>query len=202
MECRARIVRHMTADDGLSQRVQIAQQRIVETAPSEAQAEERDSLLEAPRKKVRFAERVEEQTPEGAVIAIPQSTSSSSSSSPTTIATSMQIVESDQDRSERQKVVHGTDMELEGLVMEAEFDRIQRYADRSFLVQATDSYLDKIVFQRLQEERSCEEGLVAVRCAFISSRGRSVFKFWKNVFCPRAWSHPWICVGFADRMGL
>ena len=46
-ECRARIVRHMTADDDLSQRVQIAQQRIVETAPSEAKAGERDSLPEA-----------------------------------------------------------------------------------------------------------------------------------------------------------
>ena len=77
-ECGARIVRHMTADDDLSQRVQIAQQRIVETAPSEAQAGERDSVPEPARKKVRFAERVEEQTPEGTVTAIPQSTSSSS----------------------------------------------------------------------------------------------------------------------------
>ena len=32
-ECRARIVKHMTSDDDLSQRVQIAQQRSVETAP-------------------------------------------------------------------------------------------------------------------------------------------------------------------------
>ena len=35
-ECRARIVRHMTADDDLNQRAQISQDRIVETAPSEA----------------------------------------------------------------------------------------------------------------------------------------------------------------------
>ena len=62
-ECCARIVRHMTADDDLSQRVQIAQQRIFETASSEAQAGERDSVPEPARKKVRFAERVENQTP-------------------------------------------------------------------------------------------------------------------------------------------
>ena len=78
--------------------------------------------------------RVEEQIPEGTVTAIPQSTSSSSSSissgSPTTIATSMQVDETDQDRSKKQKVVHGTDIELEELVMEAEFDRLQRCADR------------------------------------------------------------------------
>ena len=35
-ECRARIVRHMTADGDLNQRAQIAQDRIVETAPPEA----------------------------------------------------------------------------------------------------------------------------------------------------------------------
>ena len=119
------------------------QQRIVETVLSEAQAGERDSVPVPARKKVRFAERVEEQTPEVSVTAVPQSTGSSSSSSPnssssspTTIATSMQVDESDQDGSERQKVVHGTEMELKELVMEAEFDRLQRYADRSFPVQA------------------------------------------------------------------
>ena len=85
-ECRARTVRHMTAHDDLSPRVQIAQQRIVETAPSEAHAGERDSAPELARKKVRFAERVEEQTAEVSVTTIPQSTSSSSIS-PTTIDT-------------------------------------------------------------------------------------------------------------------
>ena len=96
-------------------------------------AGEQDSVPEPARKKVRFAERVEEQTPEGTVTAIPQSTNSSS---PTTTATSMQVDESDQDRSKRQKFVHGTDMELDGLVVEGEFDRLQRDADRSFLVQS------------------------------------------------------------------
>ena len=59
-ECRARIVRHMTADDDLNQRVQTAQDRIVETAPLEARTGERDSVPEPTRRKVRFAERVED----------------------------------------------------------------------------------------------------------------------------------------------
>ena len=66
-ECRARIVRHMTADDNFNQRVQIAQDRIVETTPPEARTGERDPVPEPARKKVRFAERVEEQTLEGTV---------------------------------------------------------------------------------------------------------------------------------------
>ena len=60
-ECRTRTVRHMTADDDLNQRLQIAQHTIVETAPSEARAGERYPVLDHVRKKVRFAERVEEQ---------------------------------------------------------------------------------------------------------------------------------------------
>ena len=112
----------MTADADLSQRAQVAQQRIVDTVPSEAQARERDSVSEPPRKKVRFAEQVEEPTPEDTATTIPQNPSSSS----TTFATSRQVDESDQDRSKRQKIMHGTDMDLEGLVMEAEFDRLQR----------------------------------------------------------------------------
>ena len=67
-ECRAGIVRYMTADDDLNQRVQFAQHRIVETAPSEARAGERDPVREPVRKKVRFAERVGEQTPVGTVV--------------------------------------------------------------------------------------------------------------------------------------
>ena len=62
-ECRAGIVRYMTADDNLDQRVQIAQDRIVDTTPPEAGTGERDRVPEPARKNVRFAERVEEQTP-------------------------------------------------------------------------------------------------------------------------------------------
>ena len=74
----------------------------------------------------------------------------------------MLVDESDQDRSKRHKVVHRTDMELEELVMEAEFDRFQRYADRSFLVQTmqgTDSYLDKIVSKDCKEREAVRKGL-------------------------------------------
>ena len=113
----------------------------------------------------------------------------------------MQVDESDQDHTKGQKLVPGTDMELEGLVMEAEFDHLQRYSDRSFLVQGkqdTDSYFVKNFFK----ERSCQEGLVTVRCTSISSRGGSVFNSRKSTFFPQIWSHPWIGVGFSDRMGL
>ena len=75
----------------------------------------------------------------------------------------MQLDESDQDHSKRQKIMHGTDMELEGLVMEAEFDRLQRYSDSSFLVQAkqaADSYLDKIVFKDCKEREAVKKDLL------------------------------------------
>ena len=93
-ECRARIVRLMTADDDLNQRVQIAQDRTVEVASLEARTGERDSVPE-PARKVRFAELVEEKTPEDTVVTNSRCTSSSSSrspscdpsSSPTAIAT-------------------------------------------------------------------------------------------------------------------
>ena len=200
-ECRARIVRHMTADDDLSQRVQIAQQRVVETAPSGAQAGERDSVPEPARKKVRFAERVEEQTPEGTFTTIPQVTSSSSSSSSsssfssssTTLATSMQVDESDHDHSKRQKLVHGTDMELEGLVMEAEFDRLQRYSDRIFFW-CKPSKTRIPTLTKLFSKIARREGLVTDGCPSTSPRATR--------FCPPIWSHPWVGVGFTDRMGL
>ena len=100
------------------------------------------------RKKVRFAERVEEQTPEGTVGTNSRSASSSSSSpssssssypssSQTAIAPTMQVDESTEDLSRRQKVTLGADMELQSLVME--------YSDCDFLMQAkqnADIYLD------------------------------------------------------------
>ena len=108
-------VRHTTADDNFNQRVQIAQDRIVETTPPEARTGERDPVPEPARKKIRFAERVEEQTPEGTVATSLSSSSSSSSSysssSQTASVPSMQVDESNQDSSKRQKVTHGADME-------------------------------------------------------------------------------------------
>ena len=115
-ECRARIVRHMTADDNLNQRAQIAQDRIVETTPPEARTGERDPAPEPARKKVRFAERVDEQTPEGTVATSSSSSSGSSSSCPsssqTAIVPSMQVDGSNEGSSKRQKVTHGADIEL------------------------------------------------------------------------------------------
>ena len=64
---RARIVRNMTADDNLNQRVQIAQDRTVEATHLEARTGERDLVPEPAKKKVRFAERVEDQTFEGTI---------------------------------------------------------------------------------------------------------------------------------------
>ena len=58
----------------------------------------------------------------------------------------MQVDESNQDSSKRQKVTHGADMELEGLVMESERDRLQRYPDCVFLMQVkqnADVHLDR-----------------------------------------------------------
>ena len=60
----------------------------------------------------------------------------------------MQVDESNEDRSKRQKVTHGADMELEGLVMESELDRLQRYSDCDFLMQVKQNaeiYLDSNV---------------------------------------------------------
>ena len=59
----------------------------------------------------------------------------------------MQVDESNQDGSKRQKLTRGADMELEGLVMESERDRLQRYSDSDFLMQVkqnVDVYIDRI----------------------------------------------------------
>ena len=59
----------------------------------------------------------------------------------------MKVDETNEDRPKRQKVTHGADMELEGLVMELERDRLQRYSDCDFLMQvkqSADTYLDRI----------------------------------------------------------
>ena len=58
----------------------------------------------------------------------------------------MQVDESNQDSSKRQTVAHGAQMELEGLVMASDRDRLQRYTDCDFLMQVkenADVYLDR-----------------------------------------------------------
>ena len=76
----------------------------------------------------------------------------------------MQVDESDQDGSKRQKIAHGTDLELVGLVMEAEFDRLQRCLDRSFFLrqakQDTDSYPYKIVIKDCKEREAVKKFLL------------------------------------------
>ena len=59
----------------------------------------------------------------------------------------MQVDESNQDSSKRQKITDGADMELDELFMESELDRLQRYSDRDFLMQVrqnADVYFDRI----------------------------------------------------------
>ena len=78
-------------------------------------------------------------------------------------------------------ISHGTDVELEGLVKESEFDRLQR----SFLVQAkqdTDAYLDKIVSKDCKEREAVKKDLLqlgvhsSVHVAEVfSSSGKSFF---------------------------
>ena len=59
---------------------------------------------------------------------------------------------------------------LEGLVMESERDRLQRYSDCDFLMQVKHN-----ADIHLKEERNLEERIDTV-CTSISPRGRSVFK--------------------------
>ena len=125
-ECLARILRQMSVDVDLSQRVQIAQQRMVDRAPPE----------QPPQKNVRSEDQVEEQTSEAhstssSLASIPQNPSSSS----TTITSPMQVDESDQDLSKRQKTMPKTDMELEGLDKTVFKDCKERPAVRMDLLQ-------------------------------------------------------------------
>ena len=75
----------------------------------------------------------------------------------------MQVDESNEDCSKRQKVTHGADMELEGLVMESERDRLQRYSDCDFLMQVkqnADTYLDRIFSNDHRKRRIVKKELM------------------------------------------
>ena len=68
----------------------------------------------------------------------------------------MQVDENNQDSSKRQKVTHGAEMELEGLVMESERDRLQRHSDCDFLMQVKRNagvYLDRIFLMIARREK-------------------------------------------------
>ena len=89
----------------------------------------------------------------------------------------MQVDESNQDSSRRPKLTDGAGMELEGLVMESEWDRLRRYSDCDFLMQVKQSacvHLDR--FFLMVAGRNCEERVDTLRCASISPCGGSIFK--------------------------
>ena len=121
---------------------------------------------------IRFEERVEEQTPEGYCCCKfteyqqqfeQQFQFRCPSSSPTANATSMQVDENNLDSSNRQKVTHGADMELEGLVMDSERDRHQRYSDYDFLMQVkqdADVYLDSIFCNDHRKRETAKKELI------------------------------------------
>ena len=81
----------------------------------------------------------------------------------TAIATSMQVDECNQDSSKIQKVTHGADMELGGLVMESERDRLQRYSDCDFLMhikENADVYLDRIFSHGHRKRETMKKELI------------------------------------------
>ena len=71
----------------------------------------------------------------------------------------MQVDESNQDSSKRQKVTHGA--VKEGLVMESERDRLQRYSECDFLMQVkqnADAFLERIFFLMIaRREKLCRK---------------------------------------------
>ena len=66
-------------------------------------------------------------------------------------------------RQKRQKVTHGVDMELEGLVMESERDRLPRYSDCDFLMQVkqnADVYLDRFFSDDRRKRETVKKELI------------------------------------------
>ena len=152
-ECRAKIVRHMTAHDDLNQRVQIAQHRLSkqhrlmrelkkEVLCQNLYERKSDSQNEWKNKhpsvlwiQIHRAAAVPVPVPAAVRPRLPHR------------CWLMRVMRTVQ---KRQNVTHGTEMELEELVMESELDRLQRYTDCCFLVQVqdADAHLDKIVFSK------------------------------------------------------
>ena len=202
-ECRARIVSHMTADDDLNQRVQIAQDRIVETALLEARTGERDSVPEPARQKVRFAERVEEHTPEGTLLLqIHGEPAAIRAAVPVPLPADVQQRLPHRCRltkairtagSKRRKVTRDGDMELEGLVMDSERDRLQRYCDCDFLKQVkhnADVYLDRIFSNDHRKRETVKKELIQLGVHPSVHVAEVFFKSWEGTLCPQIWSHP------------
>ena len=95
------------------------------------------------------------------------------------------------------RTTHGADMELEGLVMESERDRLLRCSDCDFLMQVkqnADICLDRIFSDDHRKRETVKKRIDIVRSASISPCGRSVFKPKDCTSCPQIWSHRWISV--------
>ena len=80
--------------------------------------------------------------------------------------------------------------------MEAEFDRVQRYADRSFLVQAkqdTDSHFD--ILPEIVRREAVKKVLDAVKVCISSVHVAEVLSSPGQArFGHTMWSHPWITI--------
>ena len=75
----------------------------------------------------------------------------------------MQVDESNQESSNRHKVTHGADMELDGLVMESERDRLQRYSDCDSMMQVkqnADVYLDRTFSNDRRKRETVKKELI------------------------------------------
>ena len=133
----------MTADENLNQRVQIAEDRTVEATPLKQQMV--NEILYQSQHERRSDSRSELKNKHLRVRLVKIHRQQSNHDAP-----SIQVDESNEDRSKRQKVTHGADVELEGLGMESERDRLQRYSDCDFLMQVkqnVDVYLGQNLFQ-------------------------------------------------------
>ena len=87
----------------------------------------------------------------------------------------------------RQKVTPGADTELEGLVMESERDRLQRYSDCDFLMQVkqnADVYFDRIFSNDHRKRETVKKELIQLG-ASVTPCGRSVFKLKDCTSCPQ-----------------
>ena len=141
-ECRARIVWHMTADDNLNQRVQIAQDRTVETLhleqervyellyqnQQEGRSEQRSKLKN---KHLRVLLVQIHGVPAAVQAAVPVRIQAALKPR---LYHRSRFDESNQDSPKRQKVTHAADIELEGLAMDSERDGLQRHSDFDFLL--------------------------------------------------------------------
>ena len=85
-------------------------------------------------------------------------------------------------------------MELEGLVMESERDRLQRYSDTDFLMQVkqnADIYLDRIFSDDHRKRETVKKELIQLG-VHPSVHVTEVFSSTKDCkSCPQIWSHSW-----------